>query len=516
MLRGSLFRYDGWVQDAPIVRVANLSKSFGGSKALDGVSVEFLPGEIHALVGENGAGKSTFIRILGGHHRPDSGEAWVSGQPLHFGSVERSEAMGISVVHQESTAFLDLSVEDNLFVGREPRRFGGMFIDHQTARQKAKGLLDQIGAHVPLGTPLSDVSLAQRQLVAIARALSFDSKMLILDEPSASLSHRETDRLHEIVRTLKSSGMCVVYVSHRLDEVVALADRVTVLRDGSKVVTLDKAGISKDVLIQAMVGRALESDKRLATESPRGKVALSVKNLCRAGEFRDVSFDVREGEILGLGGLVGSGRTEVARTIFGIDRADSGTVLVEDKELPPGSIQGAVGAGVALVPEDRQHQGLVLEQFVGRNIVMSVRASLTRLGLIDSKREAEVVTRQMTSLAIKAASPKIATSSLSGGNQQKVVFAKWLATTPRVLILDEPTRGVDVGSKAEIHGRIRELARQGAAVLVISSDLPELLALSDRIVVMREGTVVGEILSDAATEQAVLTLAFESKPEAVS
>lgn len=499
-----------------MVTVSGLSKSFGGSKALDDVSLDFLPGEVHALVGENGAGKSTLIRILGGYHVPDSGIVQVSGATLPSGSVSASQAAGISVVHQESTAFVDLNVEDNLFVGREHRKWGGLFLDKTAARAEAQELLARIGAVVPLGTPLSEVSLAQRQLVAIAGALSFKSKLLVLDEPTASLSHREADRLHEIVKTLKAQGVCVVYVSHRLDEIVDLADRATILRDGKKVGTLEKSEITRERLIKDMVGRDLGDLTRVPTAPKTSPVVVKVESLSRKNNFTDVSFEVREGEILGLGGLVGAGRTEVARSLFGIDRPDSGRVTLDGKPLSVGSVQGMVQKGMALVPEDRQHQGLVLQQSVAKNIVMSVRSALAKLGLIDNQSESQIVTGQVANLAIKTASTTVPVSSLSGGNQQKVVFAKWLATKPRFLILDEPTRGVDVGSKAEIHARVRELAASGTAVLVISSDLPELLALSDRIVVMREGAVVGELSQHEATEESVLSLAFESRKEGSS
>jgi rhamnose transport system ATP-binding protein len=492
-----------------LVQIDGLSKSYTGVKAVDAVSLDIESGEIHSLVGENGAGKSTLIKILGGVTVPDAGSVLVDGHPLRLGHVRASEAAGIAVVHQESTAFPDLGVEDNLFIGREPRRFLGILVDKKAVRSRTNGLLKEIGESFPLDRPMGEFSVAQQQMVAVARALSFKARLVILDEPTASLSAKEAAVLHRLIRQLKSNGVSVLLVSHRLDEVLELSDRVTVLRDGKYVETRRVREWTREGLIKSMVGRDLTESHRASSESTTGSVMLRVVGLGRTGLFDDVCLEVREGEVLGLGGLVGAGRSEVVETLFGCQRADHGTVEVAGKRLPDGSVRAAIAAGVALVPEDRQTQGLVLDLSVGQNIVLTVRARLARWGWIDAGSERTIAGEQMSALAVKAASSSIAARSLSGGNQQKVVLGKWLATRPKVLILDEPTRGVDVGAKAEIHRLVKELAAAGTAVLLVSSDLPELLALSDRVLVMRAGRVVGELVGAEANQEEVMRLALE-------
>lgn len=488
--------------------VRGVSKRFGGVQALTDVHLEIAPGQVHALVGENGAGKSTLIKILSGVHRPDSGEILVNGQPLPPGDVRAAEAAGIAVMHQESTAFPHLSAADNLFVGREPRRAGGLLLDRARMARETRALLDRLGEPIEPLRPVGELSIAQRQMVGIARALSRQSRLLIMDEPTASLSARETENLFRVIRQLRADGVSILYVSHRLDEVFALCDHVSVLRDGRPVATRPIGQITRGELIRLMVGRAVSEVMMAADETHEpGPVVLAVQNLTGA-RFRDVSLTVRAGEIVGLAGLVGAGRSEVARAIFGIDRYDGGSVVVGGKTLPPGSLRAALAQGVALVPEDRQHQGLVLPFSVGANLALAVQRRLAWRGFLSPQREAELAERLTRDLQVRAASIAVPAETLSGGNQQKLVVGKWLATNPRVLILDEPTRGVDVGAKAEVYRLIRELAREGLATLVISSDLPEVLTLSDRILVMREGMIAGELPRAEATQEKILALAL--------
>ncbi len=494
---------------APFLFVQGLEKSFGAVRALRGANLTVGGGEIHGLVGENGAGKSTLIKILSGVYVQEGGVVEVGGEALVTGSVARSESLGICVVHQESTAFRDLGLAENLFVGHEPRRFFGLFLDKREMRRRAQEWMASIGQDASFTGTLSERSIAQQQLVAIARAIATNCRLLVLDEPTASLSVREVDTLKSVVRDLARKGVSVLYVTHRLEEVFDLCDRVTVMRDGETVATWNVGETSREQLIKAMVGREVGETRH----APRtaGKPRLSVEGLTKKGVFENVSFQVMAGEILGIGGLVGAGRSEVVKAIFGTDRADIGMVEVDGKRLKPGSVQDSTKAGIALVPEDRQHLGLVLPLPVSENLVMSVRGRIARFGWIAKKQEREAASKQKEELSIRTSSLGSPASSLSGGNQQKVVLGKWLATTPTVLIVDEPTRGVDVASKSEIHTLLRRRADEGAAVLLVSSDLPELLALSDRIVVMREGKIAGSLTRETATPETVLSLAIQEK-----
>ena len=497
----------------PLIEVRGLSKAYGGVRALSDVGLTIVPGEVHALMGENGAGKSTFIKCLSGTVRPDAGTVQVDGKALPAGSLRAAEDAGIVALHQESTAFPHLDATDNIFVGREPRRFGGL-LDRPRMQREAQALMDRLGERFDLGRPLEELSLAQRQMVGIARALSRRSRLLIMDEPTASLSARETETLFRLIRQLQHEGVAILYISHRLEEVFALAGRVTVLRDGRLVETRALEDTSRDDLVRLMVGRSvLESERPASIKA--GEVLLDVRKLTRTGQFRDISFSLRAGEIVGLAGLVGAGRSEVATAIFGIERPTSGTVTVAGAPLPPGSVREAVARGVALVPEDRQHQGLVLPLSVGQNLLLSVLGRLSRGGIRAPGKEKEVVARLMRQLSVKAAGPSVPANTLSGGNQQKLSLGKWLASSPRVLLLDEPTRGVDVGAKAEVYRLIRQLAHDGMATLVISSDLPEVLTLSDRVLVMREGRLAGELSRAQATEEKILALALPAGPAEV-
>ena len=495
--------------DGPIVRIRGLSKSYGGIQALLNVSMNITRGEIHALCGENGAGKSTLIKLLTGIILPDEGDILVSDRPLTAGSVAASETAGIAVMHQESTAFPDLNAVDNLFVGRELTKYSGLFLDRRAMRQQSKQLFEKLGTPLNPDAPVGSLPLAQRQMVALARALSRDCRMLIMDEPTASLSHRETQSLLTIIQQLRDDGVSVLYVSHRLDEIFQIADRVTVLRDGRRVATHAVSEIDAAGLIREMVGRVLDDrPKRSSRASAPKRSVLQVDGLTARGRFRDITFNVHAGEIVGLSGLVGAGRSEIARAIFGIDAYDAGTVRVNGSELHGGSVQHAIKAGLALVPEDRQHEGLVLPLSVAANLSLAMLGQLTTNGLISHQRELAVAMEQVTRLNIKADRVTAAAATLSGGNQQKVVLGKWLALQPQVLILDEPTRGVDVGAKEQVHQLIRDLASDGLGTLVISSDLPELLSLCDRLLVMREGQIAGELSAEEANQQTVLEMSL--------
>jgi rhamnose transport system ATP-binding protein len=505
---------DGYFMDCKLIEVNGISKAFGGVQALDGVSLDMAPGEIHALVGENGAGKSTLIKILAGTYTPDKGEVTVNGKKIHTGDVRASEDAGIAVIHQESTAFLHLNAVDNIFVGREPLRCMGMLLDRFLMVNHTKELLERLGEDLNPMQPVGELPLAQRQMVGIARALSKQSKLLIMDEPTASLSTRETETLFKIIRQLQSDGVGILYVSHRLEEVFELADKVTVLRDGHTVDTLPIDKVTRASLIQMMVGREVtETSSEGSKSAETGQVVLEVENLGREGVFQGVSLQVKAGEVVGLAGLVGAGRSEVARAIFGVDKYTNGSVKVDGSALISGSVKEAVNKGIALVPEDRQHEGLVLPMTIMDNLSLVIQNRLTRWGLRSSQREAELAERTMHDLDVRASNAYVPAESLSGGNQQKLVIGKWLASSPKVLILDEPTRGIDVGAKTEVHKMIRKLADDGLAVLFISSDLPEVLAMSDRIIVMRAGTVAGELKREEATQERVLELALAESRE---
>lgn len=493
----------------PFLRLDAVSKTYGGVHALEEVSLEIQSGEVHALCGENGAGKSTLIKILTGVVRPDSGTIWWDGRQLATGNVHAAEHAGIAVIHQESTAFPDLNAVDNIFVGREILR--GWQLDRVAMRQQAATLLDNLGESIDLNRPVRELSLAQRQMVSVARALVGNCRLLIMDEPTASLSHRETETLFQLIRRLQGQGISVLYVSHRLEEIFLLADRITVLRDGRWVATRTIREMNRDSLIELMVGRPLTATSRRTTSSIQNEQApplLDVRDLTRTGTFQNITLQVCAGEIVGLGGLVGAGRSEVALAIFGIEDYDSGTILVNGHSLRKHRIQSSLDAGLALVPEDRQHEGLILPLSIGTNVSLAMLSRLCRLGCIRFRPERELIEEQLANLRVKSDGMHPPAATLSGGNQQKLVLGKWLAVRPKILILDEPTRGIDVGAKEQFHSLIRQLAGQGVGILLISSELPELLSLSDRILVMRQGRIVGELSQSAATPEAVLNLAL--------
>jgi rhamnose transport system ATP-binding protein len=495
--------------DDVVLRLSRATKTFGPVIALAEGDIEVRRGEIHALLGENGAGKSTLVKVLAGLHRPDSGELEVAGELVQFRSVADSKAVGISVIYQEPTLFPDLSVAENIYIGRQPvGRFG--LIDHRAMRSAAAALFERLGVHIDPARPAEGLSIADQQLIEIAKAISIEAQVLIMDEPTAALSGVEVDRLFAVARSLRDQGTGLIFISHRFDEVFALCDRATVMRDGRYVSTHVISETSVDALVREMVGRDI------ATLFPKqdaeiGDTVLEVSQLGRAGVFSDISFSVRSGEIVALAGLVGAGRSEVARAIFGIDRFESGTVQLLGRRVPPGDTARAIKLGMGFVPEDRRKQGLVMDLSVARNTTLTLRHALARAGLIDPRSERGLAREWTQRLQVKSGSLEDAVSTLSGGNQQKVVLAKWLATEPRLLIIDEPTRGIDVGTKAEVHRLISDLAGRGIAILMISSELPEVLGMADRVLVMHEGRLTADLPRDRATAEAVMHAATGSE-----
>ncbi|GGV24323.1 ribose import ATP-binding protein RbsA 1 [Actinomadura cremea] len=493
----------------PTLALVNVSKSFGAVRALQGVTLELHAGEVHALAGENGAGKSTVVKTFAGVHRPDAGEVRVDGTAVSFGGPADAQAAGVAVIYQEPTLFPDLSVAENIFMGRQPRGAGGR-IDRKSMHAETAKLFERLGVALDPQQPARGLSIADQQVVEIAKAISRDARVLIMDEPTAALTGQEVARLFTVTRTLQEQGCAILFISHRLEEIFEICQRVTTLRDGGYTGTEALDGLTPDDLVRRMVGRDLEALYPKQDVKP-GEVALKVSRLTREGTFTDISFEVRRGEIVALAGLVGAGRSEVARAVFGVDRWDAGSVEVAGKALPAGSPTAAMSAGLALVPEDRRQQGLVMDMSIERNMgltqLRTLRRATGRAGLISRKVERDRAADWALKLQLKYARLSDVVGVLSGGNQQKVVLAKWLATEPDVLIVDEPTRGIDVGTKAEVHRLLSELAAQDLAVLMISSDLPEVIGMADRVLVMHEGRITAEIGRGDATEENVMAAA---------
>ena len=490
------------VQPEPVLAVEGLSKSFPGVRALHDVRFDVYAGEVHALLGENGAGKSTLIKIVSGVYRPDAGTIRVDGREVHFAGPQEAQAAGIATVFQELLLFPDLTVAENIFLGHAPRSaWGG--IDWAAMRVRAAEILASLDIHeLDVTAPVSTLSVANRQRVEIAKALSLNARVLIMDEPTAALPEADVLRLFAIVRNLRARGVGVVYISHRMAEIFTLADRVTVLRDGEFVATREVARTSEPELITMMVGRVIDHlFPKLATKP--GEPVVEVRDLVSPPVVRGVSFTVRTGEIVGLAGLIGSGRSEVAQTIFGISPATSGEIRLAGKAVRITSAGQAKRHGIAYVPEDRGSQGVIRAMTLRQNVSLAVLRWIARQGFIDRDAEEKLAADAIARFSIRARGPEQIVGKLSGGNQQKVVLGKWLATKPKLLIMDEPTRGIDVGAKAEIHRLMSELAAQGLAVLMISSELPEILGMSDRILVMREGRIAAEFARGDADQETI-------------
>ena len=489
----------------PILELRGITKIFPGVKALDKVQFSLRPGEIHALMGENGAGKSTFIKVIMGVHQAEEGEMLLDGKPVRFKSTREAQKAGIAAIYQHVTVYPHLSVAENIFTGHLKKKFG--MVQWKEMYQEADALLQELNADFNSKALMGNLSVAQQQMVEIAKALSLNARIIIMDEPTAALTKRESEELYRITRKLRDEGKSIIFISHRFEDMYALASKVTVFRDAKYIGTYDVDGITNADLIKAMVGREI-NDLFPKPEVTPGEEILRVENLCRTGYFKDVSFSVRKGEILGLTGLVGARRTEVVQTIFGAEKLTSGKIFLEGKEVRIKNPTEAMELGIGLLPENRQIEGLILDWGIGRNITLTELKQHVKVLFLNEKQENLTSKDLAEQVDTKAVSVFDKASSLSGGNQQKVVVAKALGSDFKVLILDEPTKGVDVGAKAAIYEIMGELAQEGYAIIMISSEMPEILGMSDRIIVMCEGRVTGELQRDEATQEKILELAM--------
>jgi rhamnose transport system ATP-binding protein len=493
-----------------ILELTGITKRFSGVEVLHEVSFTLRPGEVHALLGENGAGKSTLVKVITGVHQPDGGEIFFNGEQVHFADSHQSRQAGIAAIYQELSLFPDLDVAENIFVGRQPVTRGGR-IDWRRLYSEAEELLNSLGVHLDLRRKARALSIAQQQMVEIARAFSINARVMIMDEPTSTLTLNEVEDLFRLVRRLREDGAAIVFISHRLEELFELADRVTVLRDGSYVATRLMSEVSRDDLIRMMVGRTI-TNLFPKQEVQSGETILKVENLSQPGVFQDISFELRKGEILGMAGLVGAGRTEVARALFGAEPAAGGTIWIDGAVRKIQSPEDAIRLGLAYVPEDRQIHGLILPMNIVSNISLTLLDEYATAGWIKDRQERRASYQAARQMEVRANNIWQKARELSGGNQQKVVLAKWLSTRPRILILDEPTRGIDVGTKAAVHALMSSLAAEGMAILMISSELPEVLGMSDRILVMHEGYLTAEFSRLEATQEKILEASTQTSP----
>ena len=489
----------------PLLEVGQVTKQFPGVLALRGVDLTLYRGEVLAVIGENGAGKSTLMKILAGVQPADSGEICIDGQPVQFQSVREALAHGVALIHQELNLADNLDVSANIFLGREPLRFG--LIDHDRVKRESREFLDAVGLEADPTTLVKKLPVGKQQMVEIAKALSVNARVLIMDEPTSSLSQRETENLFAVIKDLRARGVSIVYISHRLGEVKELADRVTVLRDGKNAGVLARAEINHDAMVRLMVGRDLSAFYQNTPREP-GVVALQATDLrTPVHPKHTLNFEVRAGEIVGMAGLVGAGRTELLQTLFGVTPAIGGTIAIDGEPVNPKTPNEAIAAGIALAPEDRKQQGVILEMAVRENMSLPSLRRDQRHGFLNRQKEAEITAKMIDQMRIKTPDAEQEVRYLSGGNQQKVVLGKWLAMKPFVLLLDEPTRGIDVGAKQEIYGLMEQLAADGVAILFVSSEMEEVLGMSDRALVMHEGRLAGELRRDELNEEAVMQLA---------
>jgi galactofuranose transport system ATP-binding protein len=502
----------------PLLLMEGIAKAFPGVRALEGASLRVGRGEVHAVMGQNGAGKSTLIKILTGAYRRDAGTITLDGQPIDFHSPQQAQAGGVSTIYQEVNLVAFRSVAENIFLGREPRRFG--LLDRRRMHREARGLLERLGVRVEVSRPLGSLNVALQQMVAIARAISFEAKLVVMDEPTSSLDEAEVATLFEVIGQLKAAGVSVIFVSHRLDEVYGICDRVTIMRDGRTVDDRTLGEVTRLEVVALMLGKDLAEVRRSgatgfadATHQARRRLleARGLRGVDRSLRHADVR--VRAGEIVGLAGLLGSGRTELARAIFGADPIEAGQVELEGRPVRFGSPADAIRAGIGLAPEDRKTEGIVPEMSLRENLTLALLPAISRYGVVDRRRQDEVVDRFIKRLDIKTTGPDQKIRELSGGNQQKVLLARWLCLDPRLLLLDEPTRGIDVGAKGEIQALINELADHGLGVLMISSELEELIEGSDRVVVLRDGRTVAELPHEAISEDAIMQAMAEGRAE---
>lgn len=493
------------MESEALLQMKDISKSFGGTKALNDIHFNLRKGEIHALLGENGAGKSTLIKVLGGIHQPDTGEICINGKSKVIEDINKARELGIGVIHQEIVLVPHLSIVDNLFLGREIIGKFGMK-DTKKMREKAKEMIAAIGLTMDVDKRVGELNIAQQQMLEIVKAISFNVKILIMDEPTSSLSEEEVQKLFEIIEVLRKKEVSIIYISHRLDELFAITDRITVIRDGSYVGTKETRETNSKELVSMMVGRDLESFY-VKDDTKQEELVLEVSDLCKKGVFQNISFEVHKGEILGFSGLVGAGRSEIMDAIFGSTKYDSGKVKLNDKIIKFKNPEQAIKNGIAMVPEDRKKQGLVLIKSVGFNMTLASIERYKSGVLISDRKRMKVIQEYIDKLHVKTASTETEVGSLSGGNQQKVVIGKWLAAQPDLLILDEPTRGVDVAARQEIYNVINELAKEGLAIIMISSDLPEIVNMCDKVCVVREGKLVEQLAKDEISQENIMRYA---------
>lgn len=491
----------------PALKLKNINKSFSGVSVLKDVSLELIPGEVHCLLGENGAGKSTLIKVISGVYKPDSGTIAYHGKEVHKLTTRRAREAGINTIYQEIDLVPHLNAAENILLGEEPLNFGGS-INWKEVGKTAQKVFDDMGIEVDMNVPVGMLKMAEQQMVAIAKALSMNSKILILDEPTSVFTRKEVDLLFRIIRDLKAQGLALLYISHHLDEIFQIGDRITVLRDGKMIKTGPINEFDKRSLVKAMVGRDIDFSQRVEPLK-EGETVLSVRNLTRAGAVENASFELHKGEVIGIGGLVGSGRTEMVRMLVGADKADSGEVILKGKRIDIKSPRNALKHGIGMVPENRKESGIVGVRSMAENLAYCYVEATAKVGLVNWKNVKAKVYDLVKKLEVRPQEPKLKVCFLSGGNQQKIVLGKWLAADCDILILDEPTRGVDVGARTEIYTLIKELKNSGKAILMVSSDMTELLTQSDRILVMSKGKIVGEMTGKEATEESVLSYALQ-------
>ncbi|MDR0718891.1 MAG: sugar ABC transporter ATP-binding protein [Treponema sp.] len=492
-----------------LLEIKNISKSFPGVKALNNVSLSVKHGQVLALVGENGAGKSTLMKILSGVYEMNEGQILLEGKPVDLGSPLKSQQIGISIIYQELNLLLNMNIAENIFLGREQKRNGafGEFVDKRMMHKKARELLDRVGLDVDTATLVGRLSTAQKQMVEVAKSLSFNAKLIIMDEPTSSLTDKETEILFSIIRALRSQGVSIIFITHRLREIFEIADEIAIMRDGEMIEVKKANETNESDVISGMVGRSID-DIFYKQKAPIGDVILDVRGLSTRAFLKDINFTLRKGEILGFAGLVGAGRSEVVRAVFGIDRREAGEIYIDGKMTKINNTVDALRSGIGFVPEDRKEQALILRMNVRSNISLAALPAMKKRLFIDKQKEAAVAENYINKLQIKTPSDRQTVYNLSGGNQQKVVIGKWMETSPRVLILDEPTRGIDVKTKKEIYMLMSNLANQGVAIIMISSELPEIIGMSDRIVVMHEGRIKGEISGGNVTQEAIMKMAL--------
>ena len=487
------------------IEMTGIMKSFGTNQVLDNAGFFLRDGEVHALMGENGAGKSTLMKILTGVYTRDGGIVKVNGQEVNYSNPQEAEAAGIVFIYQELNVMFDLTVEENLFMGKEITKGFGI-CDKKAMRAKAEEVLERMGVSIPVDTVMSDLSVGQQQMIEICKALLVDAKVIIMDEPTAALTQSETAALFEVIENLKKRGVSIVYISHRMEEIFELCDRITVLRDGQYIDTREIKDITMDDVVKMMIGREI-GERYPSRNHSVGKTVFEVKGLSRKGAFNDVSFTVGAGEVLGVSGLMGAGRTEIMQAVFGYLPADSGEILIDGQPVKIKNPMDAMKAGIGFITEDRKVEGLMLDKTIRENIALANLGTISGSGVISKAKEKSLISRGIEEFKIRCFGTEHECGNLSGGNQQKVVLAKWIYTEPKILILDEPTRGVDIGAKKEIYNVINDMARKGVAIIMVSSELPEILGMSDRVMVVREGDVRGILNIENASQESIMTLA---------